>query len=625
MSGVCRRLLAMFTSQQGFEFDLSELSVQQLESAKDAWLNASASASIRLLVFVTMLQLAYIPFYIATNTNQIPAVVGSFVVLTNLLGAWVGAWSSKTRTGVAFNCAVSLPFLVNHFAFVFSETWVQKRFFYESFGSWFRSAPNCGLQGGFETCKKIHSDAWHCESRSDTSQLWVILVLDVIHVLLILPPGYGILFLPGLLLYIVPVHYLGGLFIEGGWEIVALTVLLCLVCMWAKAGKDKASLMLFQLLESQRSQVIGEKIKRCEAEFESSKLQTLALKKGDGGHQPSELSSESKFCRTLISCPARCAIHSKSLVLESECGDGDDCLPGTSRVYVEGMTGALQELRNLRPGHKVLSLDTLTGQLDYVKVSDIKASSCPEEMIQIVLEDASTIVVTADHPMPVNDSEHAMPQTLQAKDLQPGVQAITTWKSEDVRIKEVSKLNVGPAGREENIYAVSTEHPERYKMLVAGQGDQSMIAAGFANLSTQRAIYQNSFLELVEATPSPHLERSASDPELYLLDMHTDSSVNVSDGEADLALSVSQDHSGEAVANVNLPSLGSAGHMTGRCRVCHFQDRHLQDKSKPACANGANCEFCHFPHVPKRERQKLRRRLGNSGSAVPHVPNREPV
>lgn len=49
-----------------------------------------------------------------------------------------------------------------------------------------------------------------------------------------------------------------------------------------------------------------------------------------------------------------------------------------------------------------------------------------------------------------------------------------------------------------------------------------------------------------------------------------------------------------------LPSLGSAGHEEGTCKVCCFYQRQK-------CHSGKNCPYCHLAHdKPKRPGKKMR-------------------
>jgi len=53
----------------------------------------------------------------------------------------------------------------------------------------------------------------------------------------------------------------------------------------------------------------------------------------------------------------------------------------------------------------------------------------------------------------------------------------------------------------------------------------------------------------------------------------------------------------EVLADVGLWSTGSARHVTGKCRPCHYV------RSNTGCENGQSCEFCHFPHTGRSRRQ----------------------
>lgn len=82
----------------------------------------------------------------------------------------------------------------------------------------------------------------------------------------------------------------------------------------------------------------------------------------------------------------------------------------------------------------------------------------------------------------------------------------------------------------------------------------------------------------------------------------------------------------------SLTSIGSLGHVEGNCKPCVFA-HHAQ---RP-CANGVRCQFCHFPHPPKRrlrlckrKRLELRRALeqasfGDICQPPVHVPVCWPV
>lgn len=57
------------------------------------------------------------------------------------------------------------------------------------------------------------------------------------------------------------------------------------------------------------------------------------------------------------------------------------------------------------------------------------------------------------------------------------------------------------------------------------------------------------------------------------------------------------------------PSLGSEAHLEGTCKRCCFFPRGR-------CANGYNCEFCHYEHEKRKRKNKKKKKKDSAGSAV---------
>jgi len=98
-----------------------------------------------------------------------------------------------------------------------------------------------------------------------------------------------------------------------------------------------------------------------------------------------------------------------------------------------------------------------------------------------------------------------------------------------------------------------------------------------------------------------------------------------SNADAEAAEALSDSWTGQAVSEEakefmmkhGVWSAGTAGHVAGLCKPCHFV--HTQK----GCKSGANCEFCHLPHVgpsesgnrPSKEKRELCKALLGSPSA----------
>jgi len=289
----------------------------------------------------------------------------------------------------------------------------------------------------------------------------------------------------------------------------------------------------------------------------------------------------------------------------------------------------------LREGQRVLCLDELRGGCEFVEVSSIQASPCPDQFTRLILEDGSSFDVTDEHPIPVCDSSQgaSLPKIVRAIDLKPQIHVLSTWKRVDVRIKEVSRAY---RGQQETMFAVNSYHADRYKMLVTGAKSQhqlnidpSMVAVGFANLGVRSLACRGSFLDIVDETQTVQtLRRSVSDPAFNRsirrsrpaegLDVdnlqirappHQVISVQTSTctslHEVDVHVGTSGEEEEVRVPPVPaLPSIGSAGHAQGSCRPCNFHQRYLNGQSWGPCRQGASCRFCHELHSKRKSRLK---------------------
>jgi len=588
----------------------------QQADATQAYNDKFASGSLWYLGLLCAGHVVHVIVHSAKYSRRLPAVISSLMCCVTMLTVWLGLRLKRRRAYRSFRAVVSLPFVFHHLAQVPLEKWVSTLLFFKfnSFFSYLTPGPSdCD---SFAACRAVQdggSLANYCytPTRVDAEQLWSILLIDVYHILMVLDAKTSLLtFIPALSMYILPVLSLGGILDGSGWAIVILTLIIALLCICTKSAKDSATERLMTLVEFQRKHIIKEKVKRCEAEFECDKLKDQYFGRSsniqDKGHGSSVLSVTSEG-QTQMSVPA--SAPATSLFPHNCRGNDADCLLETSRVYIEGAPKSLQELRELKKGQRVLCQDALTGSFEFVTVSEVKAETCPDEFIRLVLEDASILDMTADHPMPAflaGSYGHSL-EVVEAQKLLPGMHAVSTWKRMDLKIKEVSRVK--PSSCQEECsksklaegeqyecepselkaVAVSTQNPMRYKMLVAGPkgltqpaNAPAVVAVGFANLDVFNLKSRATFLEAEFEEPGPALRRTVSEPAMY----------DTSPGEK-------QTFTG------SLPSAGSIGHATGDCKPCNIHNRYLNGNLPDPCKFGAACNFCHEHHV-RKDRKMLK-------------------
>eukprot|EP00931_Biecheleriopsis_adriatica_P023462 TRINITY_DN14807_c0_g1_i2.p1 TRINITY_DN14807_c0_g1~~TRINITY_DN14807_c0_g1_i2.p1 ORF type:complete len:614 (-),score=112.59 TRINITY_DN14807_c0_g1_i2:63-1904(-) len=599
----------LHSKEEELDFELDE---KQRVAASLAYHEKSAKDSLRHLLILCVLYLLHIFVHTPTYPNRVPTLNSAIMLLVTMLTVFSGLRMLRNRNaGGMFNIVIVLPFLLHHVILVMSESYVQKRLFFEvgSVFKYLRPPPHyCDSLASCSAWQFARRDeiminievSGYCaqamvEPRVDVEQLWVIMLVDVYYILMVLPAKQGLLFfLPGLSLYVVPLLLLGGRLDEGGWPVLAIACAVALLCSCIRFSKDSTSKKLLTSLEYQRRHIIDEKIKRCEAEFETNRLKQVVVGfSGHGTGKPmNSVSSATSNAPTQLSMAAS-APAAYQLPYKSTC-NGEDCLLETSRVFVEGAADSLQELRELQEGQRVLCQDTLTGSFEFVKVSGIQATDCPDEIVRLVLEDERVIDMTAEHPMPVVDgsSGQGTLEVVEAQKLVPELHALSTWQCSTVKINKVLRIpstrrstGEGDAIKDGQVLAINTQHPERYKMLVTGPKCEekfgsapTMVAVGFANLNLLNVDTKCSFLDIDLGSDKSKtgLCRSTSDPAVYDL----------------------------ADVQCTYPSLGSREHKKGTCKPCNIHDRYLKGKLKHPCKFGASCEFCHEQHNLKERRER---------------------
>eukprot|EP00931_Biecheleriopsis_adriatica_P023463 TRINITY_DN14807_c0_g1_i4.p1 TRINITY_DN14807_c0_g1~~TRINITY_DN14807_c0_g1_i4.p1 ORF type:complete len:614 (-),score=90.02 TRINITY_DN14807_c0_g1_i4:63-1904(-) len=597
------------SSEEDLDFELDK---EQRVAVGKAYHEKSLKDSLRHLLIMCSLYLLHVLVYTPMNTNWIPSLNSAFMLFVTMLAVCSGLRMQNRSTGWMNNLVIVLPFLIHHLVMVMTESYVQKRLFFELAAVFKHLRQPPDLCDSLASCNAWQlarrDEIWHIQSREsgyclhpkprvDVEQLWAIMLVDVYYILMVLPARLGLVFfLPGLSLYVIPLLLLGGRLDEGGWPVLAIACAVCFLCGCIKFSKDATSKKLLMSLEYQRKSVINEKIKRCQAEFETDRLKDVVVRVSDFGVVKPVNSSSSVTSKTHTQLSmAASAPAAYQLPYKSTC-NGEDCLLETSRVFVEGAIDSLQELRELQEGHRVLCQDSLTGGFDFVKVSDIQTTDCPDEIIRLVLEDGRIIDMTSEHPMPVIDISRGTGafEVVEAQKLRPELHALSTWQCNSVKINKVLRVpaTTRSTGGEDafddekiKVLAINTQHPERYKMLVTGPKCEekfgsapTMVAVGFANLNLLNVDTKCSFLDIDLGSDKSKtgLCRSTSDPAVYDL----------------------------ADVQCTYPSLGSREHKKGTCKPCNIHDRYLKGKLKHPCKFGASCEFCHEQHNLKERRER---------------------
>lgn len=344
---------------------------------------------------------------------------------------------------------------------------------------------------------------------------------------------------------------------------------------------------------------------------------------------------------------------------------GGDCLPPNALAWVDG-AGLPTQVREVKNGQSVLCYDNVAGCLKYTEVTGVRTITGKTRWVKVSLIDGTALTLTADHPIQlraVDDFGRDRPRgaAVPAADLQPGTSAVTVLRMVPVTVAQVedAELDAGEIGER---VALTVRQPERHSVFVASPADgtgcrMATMAVGSADAHRQRAAtsargYQirNTFIDVQQDEQQASTRRSKSAPP-GLLRFQTEredkdvsprlssrkrqgQSLKASVSDSDLSSGGTPESVGASIEDFligpghfettaqastligarrsGFKSLGSAGHFSGSCRVCLFENRHQYAGDVP-CWKGSLCDRCHEDHgpltKPKKKSGALRRAI----------------
>eukprot|EP00928_Gymnodinium_smaydae_P014862 TRINITY_DN15454_c0_g1_i1.p1 TRINITY_DN15454_c0_g1~~TRINITY_DN15454_c0_g1_i1.p1 ORF type:complete len:905 (+),score=142.67 TRINITY_DN15454_c0_g1_i1:159-2717(+) len=330
---------------------------------------------------------------------------------------------------------------------------------------------------------------------------------------------------------------------------LALSLISLFLSLVAKRLIEQSKWQAFMMLEEKTMQAVHEKVLRFQAEFQMEKaVDSKRLGHLCGHNAASEASSDLYGCiapdrapdvrdvsakknaapatrrpPSLKSAPPLMGPAENAVLLQTapraeNCEEGD-CLPPESLCYVEG-EAAPRCVSSLVEGDRVLCFDRLGGSLKHAAVESVEAKEGQVEWRTVSLQDGTTLVVTADHPLKTapqagsawdvldltNESTRPL---LRAEELQPGRDSLFVMKAVPVPVSSVT-VEHRTSGR----VSLSVRQPERHAIFVAAAeqqpGSVRMVAVESADAVASRIScgVHNTFLS-VKATREERVARSA--------------------------------------------------------------------------------------------------------------------
>jgi len=228
----------------------------------------------------------------------------------------------------------------------------------------------------------------------------------------------------------------------------------------------------------------------------------------------------------VVTCPAALAVlgcKREQSLGSTPCVEAEgDCLPPDATVWVEGHNAPVR-VDAVEAGARVLCFDHLTGGMKYSDVTSIQAAPGQSAAwVEVLLEDSTSLKMTADHPVYpcTSDGEPTGrgPEPVQAASLDPSLHSIQVLKLVAVPVKEVRSLTAAngeiPAGLPTSKVSVNVAQPVRHSIFASSQpGATACMAVASAEVNLRKQVrYQvkNTFIDPVEEESVSQLGSSAS-------------------------------------------------------------------------------------------------------------------
>jgi hypothetical protein len=437
----------------------------------------------------------------------------------------------------------------------------------------------------------------------------------------------------------------------------------------AKVLIDRSKLKLFEVMESQREQIVTEKVLRCEAEFAKEAVLSTTV----GHDDKAQAHHHSTFGFDLRS-NAPSHVETAPSVLAplvptgaDACAQGSgDCLPSHTMVWTESAK-LPQLLSSLAPGERILCYDTLSKSMTYAAIEKLTRST-NTEWVKLWMQDGSMLEVTTDHPVVVQPEDASLfrERCMRAGELEAGRDRLLMLKMVWVPISDVRHASsaLGEDGSPPAVppmldsITISVEQRERYEIFVTTGDKNGNPGPAIAVGSSDRSIddhgkwrKKNTFIDY-SAAEQPGLKRSKSDPGLSKLSsglLQSASSINTttllstvpksdvsSMAESGCTSTVSRASTGDdCVVKIgrapyddpssNVASLAAMAHLTSKgipsagsdhpmyacTSPCSFQFAGLLNSGRYSCKAGPLCEYCHDtqhqPYISSKLRKLSRR------------------
>eukprot|EP00928_Gymnodinium_smaydae_P090813 TRINITY_DN7453_c1_g1_i1.p1 TRINITY_DN7453_c1_g1~~TRINITY_DN7453_c1_g1_i1.p1 ORF type:complete len:837 (+),score=71.34 TRINITY_DN7453_c1_g1_i1:56-2566(+) len=321
---------------------------------------------------------------------------------------------------------------------------------------------------------------------------------------------------------------------------------MCGIIMQHDSTREKAKLEL----ESLQRDLVHEKVKRCQAEFQlESVRKTISRSHVDctahslaaaSNHDHDALLRETlreDYPQLVFEDDHSCASAAKvsngsaPAVMEGTCRHSgldrsessqtctqNDCLSPTSLVWVEGaaMPWAVSDLS---AGQRILCFDHLGGTLKHTEVIEVSQNYGPTTWADVVLADGTTLTVTADHPMHVRNvkSDRATcwgggaTYKMRAQDLS------SDMRLHVLKVEEVAVQSVTLRTEISSSVAVSVHQPSRHTLFVGSKrqyGSVQALAIGSVSTPFDDGVHiqhRNTFLNVEETRDEYSRESSRAE------------------------------------------------------------------------------------------------------------------
>eukprot|EP00931_Biecheleriopsis_adriatica_P027166 TRINITY_DN16376_c0_g1_i4.p1 TRINITY_DN16376_c0_g1~~TRINITY_DN16376_c0_g1_i4.p1 ORF type:complete len:760 (-),score=145.62 TRINITY_DN16376_c0_g1_i4:106-2385(-) len=375
--------------------------------------------------------------------------------------------------------------------------------------------------------------------------------------------------------------------------------------------------------------IIGEKVKRCQAEFTAEQLHSSRQRKEADGessylHGPNlplhETRGDAEMAAAMWPTPPSTlsapADMDRLSLLNNTGVPRCDCLPMSSKVHVNG-SSAPKPASELQVGEEVLCYDHLCGSIKFVPAVDVGVVTGPCNWSHVTMADGTTVSITAEHPVRVvgqvpEEEDEAKGvwglgggRVTHAGDLRPGRDLLKILRLGAVPVQEMRvEMDTLPRVR------INLLQSWRYSMFCSQKVGSEMTAVAVESSDCLEGRgstdlkERNTFIDVDDRDLGAYTPRKPkSAPERLVQMPVSELKENDDPGSAGSETQTG----GESDRKEGRGSVGSSDqetesisfqHAEGRCSPCLFQIRHFQNPEQYSVCTKADCQLrlCHFPH-----------------------------